>query len=103
MESDPEISTVLVDSSMFIHLLRQQMDPALELSSGARRMDLATCGMVRMERAAWHAGAPGCRTPCEQFMSVMLYASTDFRMWRCGHRNRVATGPPRASPCPLRT
>lgn len=75
-----EISSVLVDSSMFLHLLRQQKDPALELSSRARRMDLATCGMVQME-VLRGMRVPRLRDALRQFMSVMLYAATDFRMW----------------------
>ena len=80
MENDREITTVLVDSSMFIHLLRQQKDPALELTSRARRMDLATCGMVQME-VLRGMRVPRLRDALRKFMSVMLYAATDFRMW----------------------
>ena len=75
-----EINTVLVDSSMFIHLLRQQKDPAAELSSRAQRMDLATCGMVQLE-VLRGVRIPRLREALSRFMSVMLYAATDFRMW----------------------
>ncbi len=80
MENDREITAVLVDSSMFIQLLRQQKDPAFELSSRARHMDLATCGMVQME-VLRGMRTPRLRDALRRFMSVMLYASTDFRMW----------------------
>ena len=78
MQNDP--STVLVDSSIFIRLMRQGLDPALELTSRARQMDLATCGMVQLEVFR------GIRNPriaqrLLRFMSVMLYASTEFRTW----------------------
>jgi predicted nucleic acid-binding protein len=75
-----EITTVLVDSSMFIHLLRQQKDPALELTSRARAMDLATCGMVQVE-VLRGVRVPRLRDALRQFMSVMLYAATDFKTW----------------------
>ena len=75
-----EINTVLVDSSMFIQLLREQKDPAFELSSRAQRMDLATCGMVQLE-VLRGMRVPRLRDALRKFMSVMLYAATDFRMW----------------------
>ena len=40
---------VMVDSNVFIHLLRHDRDPFLELSSWVDPMDLVTCGMVRLE------------------------------------------------------
>lgn len=75
-----KISSVLVDSSVFINLLRQGLDPAFELGSRAKHMDLATCGMVQLEVFR------GIRNPkiaqrLLSFMSVMLYASTEFRTW----------------------
>ena len=75
-----EITTVLVDSSMFIQLLRDRKDPAYELSSRAQRMDLATCGMVQLE-VLRGMRVPRLRDALRQFMSVMLYAAADFRMW----------------------
>ena len=75
-----DINTVLVDSSMLIHLLREQKDPALELTTRARRMDLATCGMVQVE-VLRGVRAPRLRDALRQFMAVMLYASTDFKTW----------------------
>ena len=75
-----EITTVLVDSSMFIQLLREQKDPAYELSSRAQRMDLATCGMVQLE-VLRGMRVPRLRDALRRFMSVMLYAASDFRLW----------------------
>ncbi len=75
-----EASTVLVDSSVFMHLLRQGIDPNTELSARAKRMDLATCGMVQVEVLR---GVRNSKVGQKllRFMSVMLYASTEFRTW----------------------
>lgn len=75
-----DITTVLVDSSLFIQLLRQQRDPAVELTSRARRMDLATCGMVQVE-VLRGVRVARLRDALRRFMSVMLYAATDFKTW----------------------
>lgn len=40
---------VMVDSNVYIHLLRQDRDPFHELSSWADPLELVTCGMVRLE------------------------------------------------------
>lgn len=40
---------VLVDSNVYIDLLRQRLDPALKLTRRVSQLDLATCGMVRVE------------------------------------------------------
>lgn len=75
-----EAATVLVDSSMFIQLMRERKDPAYELSSRAQRMDLATCGMVQLE-VLRGMRVPRLRDALRKFMSVMRYAAADFRMW----------------------
>ncbi|HAB18171.1 MAG TPA: PIN domain-containing protein [Verrucomicrobiota bacterium] len=74
------VRTVMVDSSVLIDLLRRGLDPALELRQRARTMDLATCGMVRLEvlRGIVRAKA---RDAMEGFFNVMCCASTDNRLW----------------------
>lgn len=73
-------SAVLVDSNVFIDLLRQRRDPATELLSRSEIDDLATCGMVRLEvvRGLIH---PKLRRAVEEFMSVMLNVITDNKLW----------------------
>jgi predicted nucleic acid-binding protein len=70
----------LVDSSVFIRLLRDRLDPATELTRRARELDLATCGMVRLEviRGIKH---PKVRERIEGFMDVMNCVPTDNRVW----------------------
>lgn len=73
-------SVVLVDSSVFIGLLREGRDPALELVSRAATTDLATCGMVRMEVLRGIIG-PKPRRAFEAFLSVLRNVPTDNRLW----------------------
>ena len=73
-------SAVLVDSSVFIALLQQGLDPGVELLRRCEILDLATCGMVQLEVLRGVA-APRVQARLVQFMSVMLYVPTDNRMW----------------------
>jgi predicted nucleic acid-binding protein len=73
-------SVVLVDSCVFIGLLREGRDPAEELSGRAPRTDLATCGMVRLEVIRGLA-VPKLRRAVEGFMDVMRNVPTDNRLW----------------------
>lgn len=73
-------SAVLVDSNIFIGLMRLGLDPASELSAWADTRDLATCGMVRVEVLR------GIRLEksygrVESFINVMLNVSTDNKLW----------------------
>lgn len=40
---------VLVDSNVYIHLLRRNRDPVIELAAWMDPLELVTCGMVRLE------------------------------------------------------
>lgn len=73
-------SAVLVDSSVFIGLIRANKDPAIELLRRAEMTDLATCGMVQLE-VLRGVGAPRLRQRITQFMSVMLNVQTDNQLW----------------------
>ncbi|MDA1276417.1 MAG: PIN domain-containing protein [Verrucomicrobia bacterium] len=73
-------SPVLADSSFYIRLMREKLDPLRALSLAAATRDVATCGIVRVEvgrailplelwkkfQAAW---------------SVMIYVHSDNRLW----------------------
>jgi predicted nucleic acid-binding protein len=73
-------SAVLIDSSVFIDLLRAGLDPGVELLRRCETLDLATCGMVQLEVLRGVA-APKVQNRLIQFMSVMLYVPTDNQMW----------------------
>ncbi len=73
-------SVVLVDSSVFIGLLRDGRDPARELVGRAATTDLATCGMVRLEVVRGLTGSKQ-RRAFETFLSVLRNVPTDNRLW----------------------
>lgn len=71
---------VLVDSSYYIHLARQGIDPLQSLAVLAAQRDLAVCGVVRCEvsrgirqEKTWRA--------FQTFWNVMQYIPTDNRLW----------------------
>lgn len=71
---------VLVDSCVWIGLLRSGLDPVRELTSRAREADLATCGMVRVEVLR---GVVNRRVhdALRAFFDVMQNSPTDNRIW----------------------
>lgn len=74
-------NVVLVDSCIFIDLLRRNLDPAVELLRvGIGPLDLATCGMVRME-VTRGLSLPAVRKGLDRFLDVMLNVPTDNRLW----------------------
>ena len=73
-------SAVLVDSSIFISLLRAGLDPSAELLSRADLVDLATCGMIRLEVIRGIA-LPKARKKMEAFFDVMQNVITDNQLW----------------------
>lgn len=73
-------NAALVDSSVLISLLRRGLDPAKELMTRARRMDLATCGMVRLE-VLRGVVQPATRRAVAGFLDVMCNIPSDNRLW----------------------
>ena len=73
-------NVVLVDSCVFIGLLREGKDPAVELLGRVPSTDLATCGMVRMEVVRGLV-SPKLRQAVEGFLNVMRNVPTDVRLW----------------------
>ncbi len=71
---------VLVDSSIFITLSRQRLDPAVEILEHIDLTDLATCGMVRFEVIRGIA-LPKARQKMESFFDVMQNVPTDNKLW----------------------
>ncbi|MFN0067295.1 MAG: PIN domain-containing protein [Limisphaerales bacterium] len=70
----------LVDSCVWIQLLRAGLDPVRELTSRARESDLATCGMVRLEVLR---GITNRRVhdAVRAFFDVMQNSPSDNRVW----------------------
>ena len=73
-------SPVLVDSSVFITLLKTRRDPGIELMSRLDLTDLATCGMVRLE-VIRGLGNPRARRKMDAFFDVMQNVITDNALW----------------------
>ncbi|MEO0054293.1 MAG: hypothetical protein RLZZ50_240 [Verrucomicrobiota bacterium] len=72
---------ILVDSSVYIRLLRQRLDPVAVLFKHYDTVNLVTCGMVRLE-VMRGVRVPRARERLEAFMSVMQYVQADDRLWR---------------------
>jgi predicted nucleic acid-binding protein len=73
-------SAVLVDSCVFITLLKQRRDPAAELMERLQLEDLVTCGMVRLE-VIRGLSVPRVKRAMEGFFDVMCNVVTDNRLW----------------------
>ena len=73
-------NVVLVDSSVFIRLLRERRDPAQELVAQAGETDLATCGMVRME-VLRGMKLPKAKRALEGFFDAMRPVPADAKLW----------------------
>src|SRR5688500_18853646 len=74
-------NVVLVDSSVFIRLMREGRDPARELVERAGETDLATCGMVRME-VLRGMRVPKAKRALEGFFDAMRYVPSDAGLWQ---------------------
>jgi len=72
---------ILVDSSVYIRLLRRRLDPAVALFEHYDTVNLVTCGMVRLE-VLRGMREPRARARLEAFMAVMQYVPADERLWR---------------------
>jgi predicted nucleic acid-binding protein len=73
-------SAVLVDSCVFITLLKQRRDPAAELMERLQLEDIVTCGMVRLEVIRGVA-IPKVKRALEGFFDVMRNVVTDNKLW----------------------
>ncbi|MFZ4776010.1 MAG: type II toxin-antitoxin system VapC family toxin [Terrimicrobiaceae bacterium] len=71
-------SDALVDSNVFILLLRRDEDPVRWL--GARLEDIYTCGMVRLEVLRGIKGSRQ-RDDIAAFFNVLCNVQTDNRLW----------------------
>lgn len=72
---------LLVDSSVYIFLLRRRLDPVAVLFEHYDTVNLVTCGMVRLE-VMRGVIVPRAQRRLEDFFDVMQHVPTDERLWR---------------------
>jgi predicted nucleic acid-binding protein len=72
---------ILVDSSVYIRLMRQRLDPVAVLFEHYDTVNLVTCGMVRLE-VLRGMREPRAAKRLEDFMGIMQYVPTDDLLWR---------------------
>lgn len=70
----------LVDSNVYIDLLRSGLDPSKELTRLVSTTDLATCGMIRVE-VLRGVKTPSVRDRLAGFFDVLQNVPTDNRLW----------------------
>lgn len=71
---------ILVDTNVYIRLLRQNRDPAAAFFEHFDTVHLVTCGMIRLEvlRGIRHERT---RDRLGRFMDTMQYVPTDPALW----------------------
>jgi len=72
---------ILVDSCVYISMLRKGIDPAQEMTRNVKIVDLSICGMIRME-VIRGIKILKVRKRLEAFMDVMKNVPTDDRIWQ---------------------
>jgi predicted nucleic acid-binding protein len=91
---------ILVDSNIYIGLMRRRLDPVAVLFEHFDSVNLITCGMVRLE-VLRGVRIPSLRTRLSEFMDVMQYVTADQHLWEeatqiaweCDRRGHVIPGP----------
>ena len=71
---------VLVDSSVFIHLLRHDVDPVVALQEEFNSLDLVTCGIVKVE-VLRGVKNPKVRERMEDLMAILQFVPSDNALW----------------------
>ena len=71
---------VLIDSNVYIKLLRERRDPVRELTRRYNSIDLATCGMVRLEVFRGIRDRKSFDHLAQMF-DVMLNVPSDNKLW----------------------
>jgi predicted nucleic acid-binding protein len=71
---------ILVDSNVYIDLMKRRLDPIRVLGEWVGTSDLVTCGMVRLEvlRGLKH---PKAFQRISSFMDIMINVRTDTAFW----------------------
>ncbi len=72
---------VLVDSSIYIGLLREGRNPVLELEGAFGGTNLVGCNVVRCEVLRGIV-RPELKTRLSKFFDVLIHVPTDHRVWR---------------------
>lgn len=72
---------ILVDSNVYIDLLRRNLDPVPQLTERYSQIDLAICGIVRVE-VLRGVKIPNARKRLTAFFDVLQTVPTDSRLWR---------------------
>jgi predicted nucleic acid-binding protein len=80
MQSAPS-RNVLVDSNVYISLLRRGIDPAACLGDWIRDGDLVTCGMIRLE-VERGIRCPKVRRRMARFFAAMIEVPTAADVWQ---------------------
>jgi predicted nucleic acid-binding protein len=73
-------SEVLIDSNVYIDLMRAKRDVVNELYRWAGSRELVLCGMIRLE-VLRGIKQPRARQMVSAFMDVMINVPTDNRLW----------------------
>jgi predicted nucleic acid-binding protein len=74
------MNAILIDSNIFIRLLRQNQDPMRFLDPWKGERDFLTCGMVRME-VERGISIPAVQRRVAGFFDVMLCIPTSNQIW----------------------
>jgi predicted nucleic acid-binding protein len=72
---------VLVDSSIYIHLLRGGFDPVAALAKRFEAAELVICDVVRCE-VLRGVLRPKARADLGQFFDLLVHVTMDYRAWQ---------------------
>lgn len=72
---------VLVDSSIYIHLLRTGADPVAELAARFEPTEIVGCDLVRCE-VLRGVIRPKAKTYLTEFFDLLVHVTMDHRAWR---------------------
>ncbi len=72
---------VLVDSSIYLHLLRAGADPVAELAERFEATDIVGCDLVRCEVLRGIV-RPKAKAYLTEFLDLLVHVTMDHRAWR---------------------
>lgn len=72
---------VLVDSSIYIHLLRSEIDPISALAERFEATEIVSCDIVRCEVLRGIV-RPKARGELRTFFDLLVHVTMDYRAWR---------------------
>lgn len=79
-EDQTQQPLLLVDSNVYINLLRANLSPANELGARFEQADLVTCGMIKLE-VLRGVRSKKLLSHLESFFAVMQYVPADNTIW----------------------